>query len=180
MSEAPEAKASALCEQCAPYSETPNSAPKAIEQPSEAALTGAETILVAKTPSPPSPPSPPKPAVLGSSSATVLTKKEVEVSKSPVSVKAFLQREGEDPKPPPTPLESGSTLVGSEKGTIRISSAALAPRHFRIEGRGNEFFLHDFVGSSGTFLNGYRVRAVRLLSGDRITAGNATFSFSVR
>lgn len=133
------------------------------------------------------PAKPAEPAAAPSGSATVVAQPEAldgvalaDPAGAPFTARAFLKWEGAPEGQGPIRLTPGSTFVGSDRVTLRIADAELAPHHFRIEARGNEFFLHDYTGSSGTFLNGYRIRAVKLMSGDRITAGSATFSFSLR
>lgn len=97
-----------------------------------------------------------------------------------VKTRGFLTQLGLSAGEGDSQLESGTTVVGRELGAIRVDDAAVSSRHFQIEERGSEFFLRDLDSSNGTFLNGHRVRSAKLKSGDRITAGSTTFTFSVR
>jgi hypothetical protein len=72
-----------------------------------------------------------------------------------------------------------TTTVGREQGEIRIDDPMLSARHFLIEERGREFFLHDLKSTNGTFLNGHPVRSAQLKSGDEIRAGGSSFIFSL-
>ncbi len=134
--------------------------------------TGAETILV-----------PEARAAAGATpgGATELIR-EGELPRSPVmvKVKGFLSQEGLPPGDADFRLRSGATIVGREQGAIRLGDAAVSARHFEVEERGSEFFVRDLQSSNGTFLNGHRVRSAKLETGDRITAGGTTFTFSVR
>lgn len=182
-----------LCPQCAPYSETSPDVQVDFPEDVESVavdpriVEGAETVMI------------PRERIAGSvdaesqvvrspapSSTTILAKSSApeapvfETVEPDPTIHATLTWEEAPEGEAPVRLAGGSTLVGSEGASLQLENCELAPQHFRIEARGNEFFLHDHGGSSGTFLNGYRVRAVKLMSGDRITAGSATFSFSVR
>ncbi len=97
-----------------------------------------------------------------------------------VKIKGFLTQEGQPPGDADFRLRSGVTIIGREKGAIRLADAAVSAQHFQVEERGTEFFLRDLESSNGTFLNGHRVRSAKLESGDRISAGGTTFTFSVR
>ena len=97
-----------------------------------------------------------------------------------VKVRGFLSQEGAPPGEADFRLRGGVTVVGRTEGEITLADATMSARHLQIEERGSEFFLHDLESSNGTFLNGHRVRSARLTSGDRIRAGQTTFTFSVR
>jgi len=181
-----------LCPQCAPYSETSPDVQVDFREDVESIAVdpriaeGAETVMIPRervaggvgVESPV--------ASLAPSSTTILAKPSApeapasETVEPDPTIHATLTWEEAPKGEAPVRLAGGSTFVGSEGASLQLEDCELAPQHFRIEARGNEFFLHDHGGSSGTFLNGYRVRAVKLMSGDRITAGSATFSFSVR
>jgi hypothetical protein len=101
-------------------------------------------------------------------------------SKTRVTLHGFLTEEGKPSGEGDFRLPSEVTVVGREQGAIRVADSAVSARHFEVEGRGSEFFLRDLGSRNGTFLNGHPVRSAKLKSGDRITAGNTTFSFSMR
>ena len=111
---------------------------------------------------------------------TMLLQAEAVAEAVTVKVKGFLTQEGLPPGDADFRLPQGVTVVGREQGAIRLPDAAVSGRHFQVEERGTEFFLRDLGSSNGTFLNGHRVRSAKLESGDRISAGGTTFTFSVR
>ncbi len=77
------------------------------------------------------------------------------------------------------PLTGAKTVVGRQEADIAIDDPALSSRHFEIEAKGQEFFIRDLDSRNGTFLNGNRVRAAQLASGDRIRAGQSTLTFRI-
>ena len=135
---------------------------------------GAETILVPEARAATGPESGP---------GTMLLRSDSVGGSGPsvdVKVRGFLTQDGLPPAEADFRLRSGATVVGREQGAIRVADAALSARHFQIEERSSDFFLRDLGSSNGTLLNGHRVRSAKLESGDRITAGGTTFTFSVR
>jgi DNA-directed RNA polymerase subunit RPC12/RpoP len=97
-----------------------------------------------------------------------------------VTLRGFLSQEGKPSGEGDYRLPGETTVVGREQGAIRVTDDAVSARHFEVEERGSEFFLRDLGSRNGTLLNGHPVRSAKLKSGDRITAGNTTFSFSIR
>lgn len=94
-----------------------------------------------------------------------------------LKVKAYLDLEGAMPGDGHFPLVNVRTVVGREGADITIHDPALSSHHFEVEARGKEFFIRDLNSSNGTKLNGDRIRAAQLSSGDRIRAGQTTFVF---
>lgn len=105
---------------------------------------------------------------------------EAPVEALEVKFRGYLTQEGLPPGEGNFRLRGASNVVGRVDGDLHVEDPAISGRHFAIEERGAEFFLRDLESSNGTFLNGHRVRATKLSSGDRIRAGNTTFTFSVR
>jgi len=97
-----------------------------------------------------------------------------------VTLRGFLTQEGKPSGEGDYRLPADNTVVGREQGAIRVDDDAVSARHFEVEERGSEFFLRDLGSRNGTTLNGHPVRSAKLKSGDRITVGNTTFSFSIR
>ena len=74
-------------------------------------------------------------------------------------------------------LTAARTSVGREDADIVVDDPALSGRHFEIEIRGREYFVRDLDSSNGTMLNGARIRAAELASGDTLVAGRSRFTF---
>ena len=53
----------------------------------------------------------------------------------------------------------------------------MSKEHAAIEKVGNAFLLKDLGSSNGTFVNGRRVRELRLKEGDEIALGNSRLVF---
>lgn len=104
----------------------------------------------------------------------------VEAPAVELKVKGFLTQEGLGLEEADHRLRGGRTTVGRREGEILIDDPSVSGRHFQIEERGGQFFLHDLGSSNGTFLNDRAVRQAPLQSGDRIQAGSTVFTFSVR
>lgn len=77
------------------------------------------------------------------------------------------------------PLADPRTVVGrgAAEVDIEVDDASLSSRHFEIEVRKSEFFIRDLDSRNGTWVNGSRIRAVQLSSGDTIGAGRTRFLF---
>ncbi|MDH3402545.1 MAG: FHA domain-containing protein [Acidobacteriota bacterium] len=84
---------------------------------------------------------------------------------------------GAEPGAERFPLTASKTTVGRESADIVIPDSAMSSRHFEIEVRGGEYFVRDLESSNGTFLNGNRIRAAQLASGDTIRAGRSALTF---
>lgn len=59
-----------------------------------------------------------------------------------------------------------------------ISDAEASDRHFRIEKRGEKYYIKDLQSEKGTYLNGASIIEAVLNDGDEITAGNSCFIFT--
>jgi hypothetical protein len=97
-----------------------------------------------------------------------------------LKVQAHLDLVGAMPGEGRLPLLDARTVVGRERADITIDDPALSSRHFEVEARGDEYFLRDLNSSNGTALNGDKIRAAQLASGDRIRAGRTTFVFGTQ
>lgn len=77
-------------------------------------------------------------------------------------------------------LATGGLTVGSDPSaaTVAFEGAGLDSVHFRVAPvKGGGFGIQDLASKSGTSVNGKRVSAQRLTSGDRIVAGDVIFTF---
>lgn len=71
-----------------------------------------------------------------------------------------------------------TTLIGShESCNLQLLSSQVEPSHCVITLDGRGFRLWDFRSRTGTYVNGSKVRSVRLQHGDKIKIGSFTFRF---
>ncbi len=71
------------------------------------------------------------------------------------------------------PLDGVKTTLGRHPAnTIRLSDREVSKEHAVIERIGGTFVLRDLGSSNGTFVNGRRVRELRLKDGDEIALGH--------
>ncbi len=76
------------------------------------------------------------------------------------------------------PLGSKTTLGRHPANTLRLADREVSKEHAVIELVGNSFVLRDLGSSNGTFVNGRRVKELRLKDGDEISMGNSRLVFS--
>jgi len=74
-------------------------------------------------------------------------------------------------------LGAKTTLGRHPANSIRIADREVSKEHASIERVGNSFLLRDLGSSNGTFVNGRRVRELRLREGDEISLGNSRLVF---
>ncbi len=71
------------------------------------------------------------------------------------------------------PLDAVKTTLGRHPANaIRLADREVSKEHASIERIGSSFVLRDLGSSNGTFVNGRRVRELRLKDGDEIALGN--------
>lgn len=70
-----------------------------------------------------------------------------------------------------------TTLGRHPANTLRLADREVSKEHACIERIGNTFVLRDLGSSNGTFVNGRRVRELRLRDGDEISLGNSRVVF---
>ncbi|MBX5484321.1 MAG: FHA domain-containing protein [Myxococcaceae bacterium] len=71
------------------------------------------------------------------------------------------------------PLAAVKTTLGRHPAnTIRLTDREVSKEHAAIERLGTSFVLKDLGSSNGTFVNGRRVRELRLKEGDEIALGS--------
>jgi protease PrsW len=75
-------------------------------------------------------------------------------------------------------LRPGRYVLGSGPADIVIPAPGIAPRHLRIDVRGDHVQVEDCSGGLGVRVRGARVVSARLAPGDPVTVG--TFSFEFR
>ena len=74
-------------------------------------------------------------------------------------------------------LEPKTTLGRHPANTLRLADREVSKEHATIEKMGNHYLLRDLGSSNGTFVNGRRVRELRLRDGDEIALGNSRLIF---
>jgi adenylate cyclase len=75
------------------------------------------------------------------------------------------------------PLGPKTSLGRHPANTLRLVDREVSKEHAVIEQSGREFILRDLNSSNGTFVNGRRVKEMRLRDGDEITLGSSKFTF---
>ena len=70
-----------------------------------------------------------------------------------------------------------TTLGRHPANTLRLVDREVSKEHASIERIGTTFLLRDLGSSNGTFVNGRRVRELRLRDGDEIALGNSRLVF---
>jgi hypothetical protein len=117
---------------------------------------------------------------LGSRTAMLSPESGANEQEAPGTVlRASLVIVGAEPGRERLTLSQPRTTVGRESADIVIPDPAMSARHFEIELRGGEYFVRDLESSNGTFLNGDRIRAAELASGDTIRAGQSSLTFRI-
>ncbi|HVE87079.1 MAG TPA: adenylate/guanylate cyclase domain-containing protein [Myxococcales bacterium] len=74
-------------------------------------------------------------------------------------------------------MEGKTTLGRHPANTLRLADREVSKEHATIEKMGNHYLLRDLGSSNGTFVNGRRVRELRLRDGDEIALGNSRLIF---
>lgn len=75
------------------------------------------------------------------------------------------------------PLGNKTSLGRHPNNTLRLVDREVSKEHASIERVGNTFLLRDLNSSNGTFVNGRKVRELRLRDGDEIALGNSRLVF---
>lgn len=75
------------------------------------------------------------------------------------------------------PLGTKTSLGRHPNNTLRLVDREVSKEHASIERVGNTFLLRDLNSSNGTFVNGRKVRELRLRDGDEIALGNSRLVF---
>jgi adenylate cyclase len=75
------------------------------------------------------------------------------------------------------PLGNKTSLGRHPNNTLRLVDREVSKEHASIERVGNTFLLRDLNSSNGTFVNGRKVRELRLRDGDEIALGNSRLIF---
>ena len=80
-------------------------------------------------------------------------------------------------------FRKGNVTIGRSKETadIAIEDDKISRKHALIEAFSRELiFISDLASTNGTFLNGMKVRSIKLKEGDLIKVGNTTLLFQVK
>ncbi len=75
------------------------------------------------------------------------------------------------------PLGVRTTFGRHPANTFRLSDREVSKEHVAVEQREGGFWLLDLGSSNGTFVNGRRVRELKLREGDEISLGSSRFVF---
>jgi adenylate cyclase len=75
------------------------------------------------------------------------------------------------------PLGPKTTLGRHPANTLRLVDREVSKEHAVIEQAGRDFTLKDLNSSNGTFVNGRRVKEMKLRDGDEISLGSSKFTF---
>jgi len=75
------------------------------------------------------------------------------------------------------PLGPKTTLGRHPTNTLRLADREVSKEHATIERVGSGFILRDLSSSNGTFVNGRRIRELKLRDGDEIALGNSRLIF---
>jgi adenylate cyclase len=75
------------------------------------------------------------------------------------------------------PLGARTTLGRHPENNIRLSDREVSKEHAAIERNGAAFVLRDLGSSNGTFVNGRRIRELKLREGDELVVGNCRLVF---
>jgi adenylate cyclase len=75
------------------------------------------------------------------------------------------------------PLGPCTAIGRHPNNNLRLPDREVSKEHARIDRTGSGFMLKDLGSSNGTFVNGRRIRELKLRDGDEIALGNARFTF---
>ncbi len=75
------------------------------------------------------------------------------------------------------PLGTRTTLGRHPENNIRLSDREVSKEHAAIERNGAAYVLRDLGSSNGTFVNGRRIRELKLREGDELVVGNCRLVF---
>ena len=75
------------------------------------------------------------------------------------------------------PLNERTSMGRHPNNTLRLVDREVSKEHCVIEKVGGNFLLRDLNSSNGTFVNGRKVRELRLRDGDEIALGNSRLVF---
>jgi adenylate cyclase len=75
------------------------------------------------------------------------------------------------------PLGDRTTLGRHPTNSLRLMDREVSKEHATIERIGSDFVLRDLSSSNGTFVNGRRIRELKLRQGDEISLGSSRFVF---
>jgi FHA domain len=76
--------------------------------------------------------------------------------------------------------ERGVVIGRSRENTIQVSfDGQVSRRHCRVFRRDDRFYVEDLGSTTGTWVNGERVIERRLLGGEKLHVGSATFFFQL-
>lgn len=79
------------------------------------------------------------------------------------------------------PIDDAGLVIGrSRENTVQVSfDGQVSRRHCRVYRRDHRFYVEDLGSTTGTWVNGERVLERRLLGGEKVHVGSATFFFQL-
>lgn len=80
-------------------------------------------------------------------------------------------------------LTKGNVIIGRSRDEVDIviDDDKISRKHALIEAFSRDLlFLSDLASTNGTYLNGMRVRSIKLKDGDTIKIGNTVFIFNLK
>jgi adenylate cyclase len=75
------------------------------------------------------------------------------------------------------PLSDRTSLGRHPNNTLRLVDREVSKEHCVVERAGNTYLLRDLNSSNGTFVNGRKIKELRLRDGDEIALGNSRLVF---
>jgi pSer/pThr/pTyr-binding forkhead associated (FHA) protein len=74
-------------------------------------------------------------------------------------------------------LHDGFVIGRGELCDLKLSDSTISRRHSQFRFAQGSWYIQDLSSNRGTFVNGVRINAIRLVSGDTITIGGNIFTF---
>jgi adenylate cyclase len=75
------------------------------------------------------------------------------------------------------PLNDKTTLGRHPNNTLRLIDREVSKEHCLVERAGQSFIVRDLNSSNGTFVNGRKIKDIKLRDGDEISLGNSRLTF---
>ncbi len=79
------------------------------------------------------------------------------------------------------PATASGLLIGRGSAcNVRLHDRSVSRQHAQVRYASGAWYVQDLGSAAGTFVNGQRVQATRLTSGDQIQIGSSVFTFEVK
>lgn len=73
-------------------------------------------------------------------------------------------------------IENGMTVGRSDQNTVPVSDSTVSSNHFKFIKKGFDFFLMDLNSTNGTFVNGVKIKQVKIKISDQIKIGKVNIT----